>query len=93
MASHWKVRATEDLCQAQSTISTQSRDLVNVAQLKAFIRSVKRNVSFYKARVEYLKDELAGVKAKRTRTRALFDGVRAQAVELPENLAAKSCRD
>lgn len=76
------MRATEKLGRAQETISTLSRDLVNIAQLKPLTTDMKRKVASYEATKRDLKDELAKVKAESTPIFSLLDGIFPQVAEL-----------
>lgn len=67
------VRPTKELCQAWTMISTHSKELVNVAQLKTWIKNLKENFEFYKASEEGLKGELVRASEKSMRIVALFD--------------------
>lgn len=67
--------ATAELRQARDTISTQSRELAKIAQLKMSIKSLQDNVAFYEASEESLKGELAAVTMESTRLGQLFDSV------------------
>lgn len=88
VASGQVKRATEVLRQAQATISTESTEFADIAQLKASITELRENVTFYETRAEDLKDELAMATADNTQIAALFNIKCDQVVELRPRLAA-----
>lgn len=57
--------ATQKLRQAQATIYTQSKYLVDVAQLKTSIHNLIENAAFVEASEKGLKGELSGATAKK----------------------------
>lgn len=73
-------RATAVLRQACDTISTQSKKLATVAQLKSSMKSLEDNVAFHEASGEDLKSELVPTTTETTRLSQLFDDVRANVV-------------
>lgn len=59
-------RATEKLRQALVTISTQCKELANVAQLKTSIENLEENVAFFEASKEGLENKFARATAEST---------------------------
>lgn len=81
---------TAKLCQPRDTISTQSKKLVNIVQLKVSIKSLKDKVAFYKDYERSLKFELAVVTTERTNLGTFLGTTPAKVVDLREKLAARN---
>lgn len=88
-ASDEMSRATEELRQACGTILTQSKELVNMIQLKDSIKDLEENISFHEDSKESLKGMIARLMAEITWIGALFDSTRAQMIELKERMTSK----
>lgn len=82
-------RPTEKSHQAQVILSTKSKELVNVAQLKMSIKNFEENVAFYESSKETLNNRRARARVETTLIRILFKCTRAQAIELQERQTAK----
>lgn len=79
--------ATE-LSQVRHKISTQSKELEIVAQLKMSTNRLVPNMVFYEASKEYLNSVFTSAMKRRTWLGQLLEYVRVEVVYLPEMLSA-----
>lgn len=82
-------RAPAELHQTRDTISTPSKELARVAQLKSSIKSIEDNVVVYEASKDELKKELAAVINDSAWLSKIVDDICAEMVYLRERLGAR----
>lgn len=79
-------RATAELCPARDTISTKSKELSMVAQLKSVINSHEDDMAFYDTSEKELKKKLVVATNESIRPSQLADDIRVEVVALQKQL-------